>query len=264
MRLPTDFHKIWAFAARSLLVNRRNVFAVFEMFFWPGVAIFSVGLLTRFLQLDQETVTFILIGAVSMNTIQIAQLDLSYSLLYDVWSKSLKHEFIAPIRLGHLLVGAGLIGLFRGFIVFIIMGLLSMWLFAMDLSRPGIWGLIWFLLGMFLNAVIIGAAVLILVLRFGHRAEVAAWAFSYLLLLLCGLYYPVSILPPGVRELAEIIPLTYFLDYFRHFYGFPLISPYPLLYGFSQSLVYLLFSYALLQYTLKSALKRGTLLKLSE
>ena len=61
-------------------MNRRNVFAVFEMFFWPGVAIFSVGLLTRFLKLDQETVTFIFIGAVSMNTIKIAQLDLSYSL----------------------------------------------------------------------------------------------------------------------------------------------------------------------------------------
>ena len=125
MRLPTDFHKIWAFAARSTLVNRRNVFAVFEMLFWPGVAIFSVGLLTRFLKLDQETVTFILIGAVAMNTIQIAQLDLSYSLLYSVWAKSLKHEFIAPIRLTHILVGSGLVGLVRGFLVFVVMGLLE-------------------------------------------------------------------------------------------------------------------------------------------
>ena len=97
MKLLTDFYKVWAFAVRSTLVNRRNVFAVFEMIFWPAVAIFSVGLLTRFLKLDPQTVTFILIGAVAMNTIQIAQLDLSYSLLYSVWSKSLKHEFIAPI-----------------------------------------------------------------------------------------------------------------------------------------------------------------------
>ena len=37
---------------------------------------------------------------------------------------------------------------------------------------------------MFLNAAIIGALVLALVLRFGQRAEVAAWAFSYLMLLL--------------------------------------------------------------------------------
>ncbi len=257
-------YQVWAFAARSLLVNSRNVFAAFEMLFWPGVAIFSVGLLTQFLHLDQETVTFVLIGAVSMNTIQIAQLDLSYALLYDVWSKSLKHEFIAPIRPYHILLGAGAVGLVRGFLVFVVMGLLSTWLFHMDLSRPGVTGLMFFLAGMFLNACLIGMLVLALVLRFGHRAEVAAWAFSYFLLLICGLYYPVSLLPPGVRQLAQWIPLTYFLDYFRHFYGFPLISPHPLLYGFSQSVLYLLGSYLLLGATLRGALRRGTLLKLSE
>jgi len=264
VKLLTEINKIWAFAARSLLVNRRNVFAIFEMLFWPGVAIFSVGLLTRFLELNPETVTFVLIGAVSMNTIQIAQLDLSYSLLYDVWSKSLKHEFIAPIRLGHLLCGAGLVGLIRGLLVFAAMGFLSIWLFDMDLGRPGFAALLAFLTGIFLNAAIIGILVLVLVLRFGHRAEVAAWAFSYLLLLLCGLYYPVSVLPAGVRELALFIPLTYFLDYFRHFYGFPLLSPHPLFYGYVQSVVYLLASYVLLKFTLQSALKRGILLKLSE
>jgi ABC-2 type transport system permease protein len=264
MRLPTDLQKVWAFAARSALVNCRNVFAVFEMLFWPGVAVFSVGLLTRFLQLNEETVTFILIGAVTMNTIQIAQLDLSYALLYSVWAKSLKHEFMAPVSLSHILLGSGLVGLVRGFLIFLLMGALSMWLFHMDLGRPGLGGLVVFLAGMFLNAAIVGATVLALVLRFGQRAEVAAWAFSYLMLLLCGLYYPVNVLPPGVRQVAQIIPLTHFLEYFRHFYGFPMLSRHPLLYGFLQSVIYILISYALLRYTLKSAYKRGTLLRLSE
>ena len=264
MKLPSDLNKIWAFAARNLLVNRRNVFAIFEMVFWPGIAIFSVGLLTQFLQLEPEIVTFVLIGAVSMNTIQIAQLDVSYSLLYDVWSKGLKHKFIAPINLTHLLVGTSLVGLARGLLVFVLMGLLCMWLFDMDLSRPGLLGLFIFLAGMFLNALIIGILVLVLVLRFGHRAEVAAWAFAYLLFLLCGLYYPVTVLPAGFRVVAQFVPLTHFLDYYRHFYGFPLLSPHPLLFGFLQSVVYLTASYLLLRHTLQSALRRGTLLKLSE
>ena len=143
-------------------------------------------------------------------------------------------------------------------------GVLSVYFFDMDLGRPGPAGLILFLLGMFLNAAIIGALVLALVLRFGQRAEVAAWAFSYLMLLLCGLYYPVSVLPRGVQFLAQLIPLTYFLDYFRHFYGFPLASRHPLLYGFSQSVVYLFISYGLVSLTLKSAYRRGTLLRLSD
>ena len=99
---------------------------------------------------------------------------------------------------------------------------MSVGLFDMELSRPGPAGLAFFLAGMFINAAIIGAVVLALVLRFGQRAEVAAWAFSYLMLLLCGLYYPVSVLPAEVQVLAQFIPLTYFLEYFRHFYGFPL------------------------------------------
>ncbi|MFW6127282.1 MAG: ABC transporter permease, partial [Thermodesulfobacteriota bacterium] len=181
-----------------------------------------------------------------------------------VWSKGLKHKFIAPINLTHLLVGTSLVGLVRGLMVFILMGLLCMWLFDMDLSRPGPWGLFMFLAGMFLNAAIIGILVLVLVLRFGHRAEVAAWAFSYLLFLLCGLYYPVTVLPAGFRAIAQFVPLTHFLDYYRHFYGFPLLSPHPLLFGFLQSVVYLTASYLLLRYTLQAALKRGTLLKLSE
>ncbi|MFZ5450234.1 MAG: ABC transporter permease [Thermodesulfobacteriota bacterium] len=264
MRLRTNLYKIWAFSVRSSLVNRRNVFAMLEMLFWPLIGIFSVGLLTRFLHLQADTVSFILIGAVTMNTVQIAQLDLSYALLYSVWSKSLKHEFIAPVRLTHILMGSGLVGLVRGFLIFVLMGLLSVYFFDMDLTRPGLDGLIWFLLGMFLNAAIIGALVLALVLRFGQRAEVAAWAFSYLMLLLCGLYYPISVLPESVQVLAQFIPLTYFLDYFRHFYGFPLVSRHPLLYGFGQSVIYLILSYGLVSLTLRSAYKRGTLLRLSD
>jgi ABC-2 type transport system permease protein len=264
VKLPISLQPIWAFTVRSSLVNRRNVFAVFEMLFWPAIGIFSVGLLTRFLHLTEETVTFILIGAIAMNTIQIAQLDLSYALLYSVWSKSLKHEFIAPIHLGHILLGCGLMGLTRGFLVFLLMAVLSVGIFGMELHRPGPAGLLFLLAGMFLNAAIIGAVVLALVLRFGQRAEVAAWAFSYLMLLLCGLYYPVSVLPAGVQTLAKFIPLTYFLEYFRHFYGFPLHYGRPLLYGFSLSVIYLLLSYVLLHYTLRSAFRRGILLRLSE
>ena len=264
MKLPISFYKIWAFSVRNAVVNRRNVFAIFEMLFWPLIGIFSVGLLTRFLNLAGETVSFILIGAVTMNTVQIAQLDLSYALLYSVWSKSLKHEFIAPVRLGHILVGSGLVGLVRGLLVFVLMGWLSVYFFEMDLRQPGLEGLTYFLLGMFLNAAVIGALVLALVLRFGQRAEVAAWAFSYLMLLLCGLYYPVSVLPREFQVLAQLIPLTYFLDYFRHFYGFPLLSPHPLLYGFSQSVIYLIISYGLVWLTLQSAYRRGTLLRLSD
>lgn len=264
MSLPAELTKAWAFACRGGIMNRRNVFAIFEMVFWPLIGLLSVGYLTRFLQLETDTISFVLTGAVAMNTIQIAQLDISYALLYDVWSKSLKHEFIAPIRLWHIVAGSGLVALLRGFIVYVIMVGLSVWLFAMDLGRPGWLGLALFFAGLFLMAAIEGAVVLSLVLTFGHRAEVTAWAISYLVLLLCGLYYPVSLLPTGVQWLAHNLPLTYFMEYFRSYYGFAGSVTHPLWYGFLLSVGYLLACFGLLRLSLKASIKRGTLLKLSE
>ena len=87
MNLVTEAVKIWAFAARGSIMNRRNVFAVFEMLFWPLVGLFSWGC-SPLPGVGAETVSFVLIGAVAMNTVQIIQLDVSYALLYDVRARA--------------------------------------------------------------------------------------------------------------------------------------------------------------------------------
>jgi len=262
--LVAEAVKAWAFAARGGIMNCRNVFAVLEMLFWPLVGLFSVGLLTRFLDLGPATVSFVLIGSVAMNTVQIAQLDVSYALLYDVWAKSLKHGFIAPIHVVHVILGSGLVGFIRGLVVFIVMLTLSIWAFGMDLRQAGWLGLTIFFLGLFLVAVIEGVLVLSLVLLFGHRAEITAWAISYLVLLLAGLYYPVTLLPVSLQAVAQLIPLTHFMEYFRSFYGFPVSASAPLARGFLLSLAYLAAGYGLITVSLRRARQRGTLLKLSE
>jgi ABC-2 type transport system permease protein len=245
-------------------MSYRNVFTNFQLLFWPLMGVFTVGLLTRFLELGEGAVAFVLIGIVAMNTVQIAQLDVSYSLLYDVWSKSIKHEFIAPINLMHVILGSGVVGLVRGTVIFVVMLGLSVLAFDMDLSCQGWPSLCVFLGGLFLMALLEGVLVLILVLQFGHQAEIAAWTISYLVLMLSGLYYPVTLLPTGMQTVAHCIPLTYFLEYFRHFYGFPLTTSRPLWYGFGLSLGYLVVGYGLMAMSLRRARKCGTLLKLSE
>ena len=54
-----------AFAHRNLIMAKRNVFFVFELTFWPGVAMLSHGLLTRFLDLTPEMTAFVLVGTVA-------------------------------------------------------------------------------------------------------------------------------------------------------------------------------------------------------
>ena len=109
MRLRTNFYKIWAFSVRSTLVNRRNVFAVFEMLFWPLIGIFSVGLLTRFLNLEADTVSFILIGAVTMNTVQPEYVTVTSAAAPAVTAAPAPKEAPAPV--GYVIMSP-LVGVF--------------------------------------------------------------------------------------------------------------------------------------------------------
>src|SRR4030066_849828 len=128
----------WAFVFKNWIIAKRNVFTLFEILFWPVVGFFSVGLLTSFLELDSNKTGFILIGIISMSVIQVCQIDVAYVLLYDLWSKSLKHTFIAPVRPFQLILGSWMIGIVRSLFVFLLLSSFSAFAFGFDFFRPGI------------------------------------------------------------------------------------------------------------------------------
>jgi len=259
-----EMTKTGAFVFKNLIMTRRNVFTLFEILFWPLVAFLSVGLLAEFAELEPRMKAFILVGVVSMSAVQVCQLDVSYALLYDVWSKAVKHSLIAPVGLRHLLIGSLIVGVIRGGSVFLILMGASYLLFGFDFTTPGSLPLCVLVLGMFLSAAMVGLFVCILVFTFGLRAEVAAWSLVSLMMLVCGIYYPVSILPQWVVFVSELIPLTYFLEYFRHFYGFEPTFPHALAKGSATLAAYLALELILVKAAVRRAKRTGMLLKLSE
>ena len=256
--------RIWAFVFKNWLITKRNIFSLFEIAFWPVVGFFSIGLLTTFLELDVNMSGFILTGIISMSVIQVCQIDVAYVLLFDLWSKALKHTFIAPIHPFHLVSGSWLIGVMRSFVVFLLLSIFSTLVFGFNFLQPGFVGLGLFLLGLFLMSALIGVTVCILVLLFGYNAEVAAWSIVSFLYLLCGIYYPVSILPSPLPEIARAIPLTYLLEYFRSFYGFPSTSGNVLAWAYGLIALYVVVEALLFKIVLRRAKRTGILLRLSE
>jgi ABC-2 type transport system permease protein len=250
LNLQKRLIQIWAFVFKNWIMTKRNVFSLFEILFWPVVGFLSVGLLANFLELEANMSGFILIGIISMSVTQVCQIDVAYVLLYDLWSKSIKHTFIAPVHPFQLILGSWLIGVFRSFIVFLLLSFLSSLAFGFDFLRPGAVPLGLFLVGLFL--------------LFGYKADVAAWSISSLMALICGIYYPVSILPAPLPWIARAIPLTYFLEYFRTFYGFDGEISGLLGWGFGLTAFYLIIEALLFKAVLYRARKNGALIKLSE
>jgi ABC-2 type transport system permease protein len=242
--------RTWAFAYRNVIMARRNVFFVFELTFWPGVAMLSHGLLTRFLHLDARMTAFILVGTVALSAVQVCQLDVAYAVLFDIWSKSMKHQFLTPIGIRHMAVGSWLVGVARGVVVFALMALIGSWAFGFDFIGGGPGPLALFLLGC--------------LLLFGTRAETSAWAAVNFVVLLSGIYYPVSVLPDWVQLISAAVPLTYFLDAFRQGYGFEAHYAHAWLWGFGLTGLYVVLAHWGLAAAITRSRRTGLLLKLSE
>ncbi len=262
--IADEILKAYAFAYKNWTMSRKNAFTLFEILFWPVVGFLSVGLLAEFAALDQTKRAFIIIGVTAMGSVQVCQLDVAYGLLYDVWSKAVKHGFAAPIGIWHLLSGSFVVGVLRGGAVLLLLSAAAGILFDFRISEAGLWPVTLFSAGLFLCSATVGIFVCILVLILGIRAEVAAWSLVSLMLLVCGIYYPVSILPGWVRFLAELIPLTYFLEYIRGFFGHAPTFGRVLLKGYGLVFVYLASEIVIVALALRRAKRTGMLLRLSE
>ena len=242
----------------------RNVFFVFELTFWPVVSVLSIGLMTRFLDLTAADTSFVLVGTIALAVVQVCQLDVAYAVLFDVWSKSMKHQFLAPIAVRHMTVGSWLVGIARGLVVFTLLAAVSRWAFGFDVLAPGLPAVTAFLLGCFLMALIVGVLVCALVMLFGTRAETSAWASVNLVLLLSGIYYPVSMLPDSVAAVSAAIPLTYVLDAFRAHYGFAAHFEMSALRGLVLGAVYVAIAHRVLHAAVRRTRHTGLLLKMSD
>lgn len=255
---------VWAFVVRNFVMGTRNVFFFFELLFWPTVGVLSIGLMSRFLELRDEATAFILIGTLALSVVQVCELEVAYVVLFDVWSKSVKHQFLAPIGIRHLTLGAWVVGVLRGTVIFAVLGALGWWAFGFNPLVAGMLPLLTFLAGCLLTGWIVGVAVCALITIFGTRAEAFAWASVNFVLVLAGIYYPISVLPGPAAAVAAAIPLTHFLDAYRSHFGFPSEFRAPVATGLALSALYATVAHLLFLGAVQRARRTGLLLKMSE
>jgi ABC-2 type transport system permease protein len=103
-----------------------------------------------------------------------------------------------------------------------------------------------------------------LITLFGNRAEAFAWASVNLVLVLAGIYYPVSVLPDSIATVARAVPLTYFLDAYRAHFGFESEFQAPITTGLALSALYAALAHWAFLAAIRRARRTGLLLKMSE
>ena len=106
----------------------------------------------------------------------------------------------------------------------------------------------------------LGLAICALLIRFGLSAETFAWAALFFIQPLCGVFYPVTILPEWLQPLSLLIPATYIFEGMRLAFFDGVFGSDLLLKAFLINIIYIFIGVCLLLFSYSYAKKNGLLL----
>jgi ABC-2 type transport system permease protein len=175
-------------------------------------------------------------GAISSPGAPAPQIDTSYMVLYlligtlvwrflstifywitdliniERWEGTIEYTLMAPIRRFTHMAGQTFFSvIYSLFFTGVILAITAL-VFKIDLSRANLLGGVIMLLAGSFSFIGIGIMASSLPLLFPERGSQMTHVFVALLLLISGVYYPVSVLPGFLKELAVISPATYVLE----------------------------------------------------
>jgi ABC-2 type transport system permease protein len=201
------YRRYWAWEAVWLLYNLVSVLSIGYL----ASGLSTLGLQGGTFNLQQAQL-YLLIGALLWTYLSMVFVEISFAITWERWEGTIEYTFMAPIRRVTHLLGMCAASLIYGILRAALIGVALVALFRLDLSRAN-WG----------TALLIFAAATLPLLGLGiftsilpllspEKGEQMAFAVQGVLLLISGVYYPVTVLPLPLHLAGIISPLTYTLD----------------------------------------------------
>jgi len=162
-----------------------------------------------------DLVLFLGIGTVVWAYLRAVFANVGEMVAWERWEGTIEYTMMAPIsRLAHML-GVSLFSIIYGLArSALLLGVLSLF-FSVDLSKANVAGAGIVLLAGSISFLGFGIMAAVLPLLFPERGEEMTFVISSILLLVSGVYYPISVLPDWMEPLATISPATYVLEGMR-------------------------------------------------
>jgi ABC-2 type transport system permease protein len=213
---PASRRRILAVVLRDLYALRHSVVRVFEILYWPLVELLIWGYVSLYLQARQvpAVVAGLLGGVLLWQLLFRSQSEVSIAFMEDVWSRNLLNVFASPLTPGEYLAGMVAFSLAKLVVATAIMGVLAFVLYGFGLFSLGP-ALVPFAFLLLVMGWALGVFTVGVVLRFGHSAEVVAWALSFAFQPFAAVFYPVAILPGPMQALAAAVPASHVFEGMR-------------------------------------------------
>jgi ABC-2 type transport system permease protein len=219
-----ELNALFGFAERQLHVVKRYWVWELVWLFYSLVSVLSIGYLASGLgtlgvqggSFDlHKAQLYLLIGALLWGYLSLVFMEAAYAISWERWEGTIEYTFMAPIRRITHLFGICLFAIGYGLARTLVVLLVAAAMFNLDFSRADIPAALAVLAAS--TVPLIGLSILtsVLPLLSPQKGEQMSVAVQGFLLLVSGVYYPLSVLPLPMQIAGAGSPLTYALQGIR-------------------------------------------------
>ena len=211
--LAHELKASYAFVERNFFLTRRYWGWEIAFLIYSVAGALSISLIGADVG-DDRLLLSLVIGAIFWNYLSVVFSWIAETIQIERWEGTLEYTFMAPVRRSTHLLGAVAYAMVYGLIhtAAIIVAMVLFFPLEMAVAHPNVVTIVAFmLLGSFS---LVGVAMLaaILPLLFVERGMQMAFVLQSVLLLVSGVYYSVSVLPPWMQVISWFSPATYALN----------------------------------------------------
>jgi len=220
----TELNALFGFAERQLHVVKRYWLWEVVWLFYSLVSVLSIGYLASGLgSLGASGGTFdlrraqlyLLIGALLWGYLSLVFMEAAYAIAWERWEGTIEYTFMAPVRRVTHLMGICLFAIGYGLLRTFVVLLVAIAMFRLDFSHADIPAALAVLAASTVPLIGLSILTAVLPLLSPQKGEQMSIALQGFLLLVSGVYYPLSVLPAPMQVAGAASPLTYALSGIR-------------------------------------------------
>lgn len=222
--LRYELNAFFGFAERQGNLVKRYWTWELVWFFYSLVSVLSIGYLAAglgSLGLDSthfnlhQAQLYLLVGSLLWGYLSLVFNDVAYAISWERWEGTIEYTFMAPVRRVTHLLGVCLWAIGYGLVRAALVLVAALFLFDIDLTHADLWAAAAILAVSTLPLIGLGILTSVLPLLSPGKGEQLTVAAQGFLLLVSGVYYPLSVLPLPLRVFGEASPMTYTLQGIR-------------------------------------------------
>ncbi len=207
---------------RNIYLVKRYIWWDIAFFVWTVANTLTIVFIAKGIEAGggkidvNEVTTILLVGAVVWAYLGIIFEVLTETVAWERWEGTIEYTFMAPLSRPIHLFGMGLFAIVYGVIRAIMLFAVVALFFHLQLANANFAAALVVLVVASISFIGIGMMTAVLPLISPEKGTQLGFVAQGILLVVSGVYYPVSVLPEWMQWLAKISPATYALDGIRN------------------------------------------------